>query len=152
MKANTIESVLMRRKRDAHGCMIWQGALRHGYGHVSYKNKPALVHRLVFEYFHGPIPAGLCVLHRCDVPACSEPTHLFAGTSADNVHDAVRKGRHAKMVHTHCPKGHEYTPENTRYRSWRTGRNAGKVSKFCAECYRADQRAYKRLYRKRVNA
>lgn len=46
---------------------------------------------------YGPIPDGLCVLHRCDVRACVRPDHLFLGTFADNVHDMVQKGRHDVM-------------------------------------------------------
>jgi DNA invertase Pin-like site-specific DNA recombinase len=35
------------------------------------------------------------VCHTCDVKNCVRPDHLFVGTSADNKHDAMTKGRHA---------------------------------------------------------
>jgi len=53
-----------------------------------------VVSRIVWRAIHGPIPAGMCVLHRCDVRCCINPAHLFLGTNHDNVKDKVAKGRH----------------------------------------------------------
>lgn len=36
----------------------------------------------------------MCILHRCDVPACVNPDHLFLGTLQDNSLDMHAKGRH----------------------------------------------------------
>ena len=57
----------------------------------------------------GEIPAGFFICHRCDVPACVNPAHLFAGTPSDNMRDAQRKGRlytAADPAHParHCPQ------------------------------------------------
>jgi len=52
-----------------------------------------LVHRQEWERVRGPIPDGLCVLHRCDNPPCYRLGHLFLGTRSDNARDRQRKGR-----------------------------------------------------------
>jgi len=72
------------------GCWVWMGALLpKGYGHSAF-GRP---HRIAWSAYRGAIPDGLWVLHRCDVPSCCNPDHLFLGTNQDNVDDKVRKGR-----------------------------------------------------------
>src|SRR6185437_15023961 len=53
-------------------------------------------HRYAWIRRHGPIPPGLCVLHRCDNPPCVNVEHLFIGTQTDNMADMKRKSRQAK--------------------------------------------------------
>lgn len=75
-------------------CRIWQGATRgNGYGERSRGGDLVYVHREEWERVHGPIPEGCAVLHHCDQPPCAEVGHLFLGTQADNVADAIAKGR-----------------------------------------------------------
>lgn len=81
-------------------CWEWT-ARRHkqGYGLLSEwdgsRRSRLLAHRVSWEIANGPIPAGLCVLHRCDNPPCVNPRHLFLGTQVDNNLDRHLKGRTA---------------------------------------------------------
>jgi len=82
------------------GCWIWQGQTNcRGYGViktgslVTNDRRMALAHRVAYEIWVGPIPAGLNVCHSCDVPRCCNPTHFFLGTNADNDRDRDAKGR-----------------------------------------------------------
>lgn len=78
------------------GCWLWTGRKHHfGHGVVSLTapKRNVFVHRASWEQRNGPIPDGLCVLHKCDVPACFNPDHLFLGTREDNVADRDSKHR-----------------------------------------------------------
>lgn len=70
-----------------------------GYGRIhlrgcSHRAVPA--HRLSWELANGPIPAGMCIIHKCDNPRCVRPDHLLIGTLAQNNNDRTAKGRQAK--------------------------------------------------------
>jgi hypothetical protein len=75
-------------------CVEWSGCrTKHGYGKATFNGGWKLAHRAAWEDRHGPIPNGLCVLHRCDNPPCINTDHLFLGTPKDNAVDRTNKGR-----------------------------------------------------------
>lgn len=81
---------------EATGCWEWtRTKIRTGYGRLRADGKRMLAHRYSYVRANGPIPDGLCVLHRCDNPSCVNPDHLFLGTQQDNMRDRDRKGRRA---------------------------------------------------------
>ncbi len=77
-------------------CWIWRGPTNNkGYGQISVARKFYLAHRIAWELVNGSIPDGLCVMHKCDNPACVNVSHLGLGSHAENMHDSVVKKRHA---------------------------------------------------------
>ena len=102
--------------RTLDGCWLWMAAKAHkGYGAVGIPGgKTTKAHRVSYELQFGPIPDGACVLHRCDVPACGRPTHLFLGSKADNNADmrskgrAVRGGRKTDIARCKYPRGEHH--------------------------------------------
>jgi hypothetical protein len=134
------------------GCVVWVGASVRGYGQKWNQGRTWLVHRLVWTRTIGPIPERLCVLHRCDCRSCYNVDHLFLGTYADNYMDMKQKGRSKEGEHqkrrTHCPRGHPYDEENTRY-----GPSAsGGRTRYCRSCERARNRAYRKKHGERERA
>lgn len=81
-------------KGEPGECWKWTGA-KHptGYGRVMLKPKVCLAHRLSWIFAHGDIPHGLCVLHNCDNPECTNPAHLRLGTHQENMQDMVARDR-----------------------------------------------------------
>jgi hypothetical protein len=90
---------------NERGCWIWQGPLfKDGYGGIGIRRTTKRAHRVSYTEFCGPIPAGLWVLHRCDVPACVNPDHLFLGTARDNTQDMLAKGRRGDLNGENHPR------------------------------------------------
>lgn len=81
-------------------CLVWGGSVDGGgYGTINVEGRSVKAHRLAYELAVGPIPTGMCVLHSCDNPPCSNPAHLRVGDHSDNIDDAYRRHRRRR------PKG-----------------------------------------------
>jgi hypothetical protein len=75
-----------------------------GYGRFKINPKDQQqAHRIVYQYYNGPIPKGLFVCHWCDNPSCNNPNHLFLGTVQDNNQDRKNKGNYIGLKGDKCP-------------------------------------------------
>lgn len=96
---SAMEDIMRRVEFDTNGgCWLWTGGLVAGrYGCMIVDGKMQLVHRVAFLCSGGSLPEGVCACHKCDVPSCVNPSHIFAGTMRDNMRDASRKSRWSKI-------------------------------------------------------
>jgi hypothetical protein len=92
---------------DANGCWLWTAQrTKYGYGIIKDVDRKRTAHRVSWELHNGTlIPSGMSVCHRCDVPACCNPDHLWLGTQKANMIDCASKGRHGVRD---LPKGESH--------------------------------------------
>ena len=110
------------------GCWLWDAAcMKNGYGVFGLGREVFPAHRVAWMMLHGPIPDGHHLDHLCSVRSCVNPAHLEPVPQAENNRRTVARGRHGGSLKTHCPRGHEYSIENTRVYQGR---------RFCRECKR----------------
>lgn len=78
------------------GCWLWSGAIPKGKrqrGFITVDGRSRLASRVSFAAFvQDPGPGHVC--HKCDVPACVNPSHLYLGNHGTNMADMVARRRY----------------------------------------------------------
>lgn len=91
-------------------CWPWMGAQNgDGYGMIRAERQadgshPILyAHRVALALALGrPIREGYFANHRCDVPRCVRPAHLYEGSPTENVADMIERGRYRGIAPIHA--------------------------------------------------
>lgn len=130
---------------DKTDCWNWTLSTFKGYGGYSINHRTIRVHRAMYELVTGkPILSHLVVDHLCRNKKCLNPKHLEVVTNKENVLRGVGISA-VNARKTHCMRGHEFTPENTRVRK-STG------TKECRKClYIRDRNRKAKGYRPQVH-
>lgn len=77
-----------------NACWIWTGNITgQGYGALLINNKQILAHRFSYEHFREPIPKGMLGCHKCNIPLCVSPHHVYVGDGKSNMRDMLVSGR-----------------------------------------------------------
>lgn len=125
-----VDRVLARTVVQPSGC--WETDLSKttkGYARIRVSRTTRTdAHRIVYEAVFGPIPEALVIDHLCRNRGCVNPQHMEAVESRENT--LRGEGPSAQNARkTHCPRDHEYTPENTYI--------SPKGKRSCRTCLRA---------------
>jgi hypothetical protein len=122
------------------GCWEWTGYKNSvGYGMIGSggnKSRPLMAHRVAYEIYVGPVPAGMELHHVCQNKGCVNPEHLTPITRAEH---SLQPGhvQYEREAKTHCPQGHPWAEYRV---EWKGGRRCSECSRISARRYHARKR------------
>jgi cytochrome c5 len=135
-------------------CWLWARQInKGGYGIFSYKPfvKYREAYRIAYSLFVEPAPVGAHTFtldHLCRVRSCVNPCHLEKVPERINILRGENfAAKHAKK--THCPQGHEFTPENTYPLPGKGGKIVGRGCRACRKYDPAKRRIQMREWARR---
>ena len=99
---------------DLGPCWLWTAGLGgNGYGRFRANKRMTYAHRFAYELLVGPVPEGAELDHLCRVRHCTRYDHLEP--VPHQVNSARGNSGKQERERTHCPQGHPYDEENTRW-------------------------------------
>jgi hypothetical protein len=124
---------MVDRSRD---CWFWTGSKSSGgYGRMTISKRTLVAHRISLAVAGVRIPPGLVVDHKCRNRACVNPGHLRLVTPLENTLENSVALTAMNRQKTHCSNGHEFTPENTKWR-----KKGGGMGRNCRACEKMHKR------------
>ena len=99
-----------------------------GFGYAKWVKPPFVgrpAHRVIWEFFNGPVPPGMDLHHLCEEKRCRRPDHLLTVTRRE--HFLLERSRHTFIGRPACKNGHPHT--------------FGEMGK-CGECKRLKDRRH----------
>ena len=127
------EKRLWDRVDKSGECWAWMGHKVLGYGKLKWQGKDRGAHRVAYSIFHKiPLQDVPLLDHLCENRACVNPKHLRPCSSRENTlrSKVAPAAIHARQ--THCLRGHEFTPSNTRIEK--------RGSRTCIKCDKEQHR------------
>ncbi len=81
-------------RQDGDACWLWVGGrFKNGRPCFWLDGKSRLSHRVAYFLEHGSFPSeGLLACHTCNNISCVRPSHVYAGTTLDNMRDRRETG------------------------------------------------------------
>lgn len=118
------------------GCWLWASSINQDGYATFFVGRSVKAHRWAYEYFVGRIPVGLVLDHKCRVRSCVNPDHLRPVMPRENSLLGECPAS-INLAKTACPKGHPYSPENTRIY---------KNQRYCRPCRRVYSAAWRAMW------
>jgi hypothetical protein len=124
------ESEFWSNVNKTETCWLWLGPPNSaGYGSVNFGGRVRGAHVVAFVLTKNDSVSGYDVHHTCENKMCVNPEHLERKLRIEHPGTANFIAAHK----THCNHGHEFTPENT---MWLSYRGRSKKYRRCLTCYK----------------
>ena len=158
-RINLESNILFPTNWKNENCWYWLGGRNRKYPSIAVsvggERTAIIIRRLMWEINiidnnESPLKKSDIIISICKSDICVNPSHLTRYTKVEALdlgflkQSKIAKEKFAKI--THCPRGHEYTEENTAYNKgkWATDRTRTYMCRVCKTCNRERAVARKR--------